>query len=737
MAKGDDIKDPKDAGAALTPDMQRFLKSLQNAENSVDSIKAVMNSLLEPGGALADQYENIDELMQGILTDSKKMQAFQMSVNNLLDQERRTWMRKLATQKASTETLRYYDDMWKDIIGDSKEGLAILISQTKEYKTQQVHLANINDKMKALAGYIRNPASLAESMLQKLGGIPGHLAKAANEGKGLGAGFKDIAKTLGTKIGKYAKFLFSPTGLFIAGVAAATAAVFALVALFKNFWTWLDKKILPATAMFNKEIGGVGENLSELRSQAHAAGQQFQDLGYTWAEGEKVVRDLAMGMKTVKLDPETLKTGKELISVLGLSGEQAGKLALQFTKQTGNLDQLNKMMNVGRAEAEAYGLVPNQVLKDMAAAPEVLARFGTRNSMEFARSTAAAQSYGLTIKDVNSAFGEQLDTFEGSADAAAKLNAIFGTQINSMELMLETDPTKRMEMLRGELLRQGKTWEDLNTFEQNVITSTLNVDKSQAALILSSEKQRKILEAQAREKQKQIDINEKWNKGIGSIKQTMLAWQSILDELMRAITRLVGSILGFKDPAMSMIELANKIQASVKGLTGWINSLTEKLNDNNSSLSRWMRLGKAMFKLSVKFNPVLKIMGHMLKTVADATKALFRIMDRMAQSSAFQSFTKAMEALASPGLAGKALRKIAGVGEELVPTRAKAEAIATKTKKTVISPVVESGQNQAKMIARELANIRNEAGERLENIQVNLILDGKKIAESMVRNSRK
>lgn len=219
---------------------------------------------------------------------------------------------------------------------------------------------------------------------------------------------------------------------------------------------------------------------------------------------------------------------------------------MQFEKQGASSDDVNAMFREGAKEATAYGVPVNQILKDLGQAPNVLARFGIANAKQFAKAAAKARSYGLTLKDINSAFGKQLDTFEGSAEASAKLNTVFGTTINSLELMMETDPTKRMEMLRRELTNQGKSWEDLTKFEQNVVTSTLSVDEAQAQLILSSEKTRKSLESQAAATRAREKTDRHWNAGMQSIKKTLIAWDAQLDRTMRGISELFTSITRYR-----------------------------------------------------------------------------------------------------------------------------------------------------------------------------------------------
>lgn len=329
-----------------------------------------------------------------------------------------------------------------------------------------------------------------------------------------------------------------------------------------------------------------------------------------------------------------MKTGKELIAILGLTGDEAGKVIMMFEKQGASVKQVNEMFNQGAKSAAAYGLPINDVMKDMAQAPDIMARFGISNRKEFAVATAKARSYGLSIKEVNSAFGKSMATFQGSSEAAAKLNSIFGTSLNSFNMMLEKNPVKRMEMIRKELDNQGKSWEKLSDAEKYVITDTLHLSESQAALAFSSEKQRKALEKQARQKEHLAKVDEKWNSGMGSIKTTLIAWGPLLDQVARAAFNFISKLLGFKgaeDPIMSLASTGEKFLGD---LTGYINDASTNIKEFKQGISSLKDTWDLMFNTaeSKAADDTVKMfedVGGSLNKL-DTTK-LIELQDRMKQ----------------------------------------------------------------------------------------------------------
>jgi hypothetical protein len=213
---------------------------------------------------------------------------------------------------------------------------------------------------------------------------------------------------------------------------------------------------------------------------------------------------------------------------------------------------------LGEKYAKAYNVPAHQVSVDMAQNPAIMARFGQANVKEFARATARARAFGMSIKDVNAAFGDQLDTFEGSAKASAHLNAAFGTTINSLDLMLETNPEKRMEMVSKQLKNQGLAYDKLNVFQKNAIKSTFGIDDAQAQLAFGSKDVVAKLNAQEKAKKAQLAADEKWNAKMGDIKQTLISWEADLQKLGLAITNFIGKLLGFESADKGIQDFARQ-----------------------------------------------------------------------------------------------------------------------------------------------------------------------------------
>ena len=134
--------------------------------------------------------------------------------------------------------------------------------------------------------------------------------------------------------------------------------------------------------------------------------------------------------------------------------------------------------------AMSIGTVPSKVFEDIAALAPTLARFGASGISVFKNLAREARQLGLTTQ---AAFdlSELFDTFEGSANAAGRLNAQFGLQLNSVELM-SANSDERLEMLRQEFDLQGKSYTLMNKREKQMVADILGVDEMTAGKALGN-----------------------------------------------------------------------------------------------------------------------------------------------------------------------------------------------------------------------------------------------------------
>lgn len=518
-------------------------------------IKEAVQSTLETYDKRVRQAANFERILTKTVAQHKQATGNAKNTNDLLDKMvNKSKVYKKTKEKILELTDKEIERQKTKVLRNLSMHLDLEEDIAKRRKLKANAGKEINELAEELTGEMKDQLSILEQQLKANTTLRGALGKLSDS-------IRDSA--LGN-------LLFRPKALLVGGMLGVGKII---IDSFMEVYNFLDKKVIPATAELNKTLGNSGSSMTQLKKQAVSTGVRFEKLGMTFQDGAEAVRGIAEGMMTVRVPNETLQTTLKMSEYVGMGAENAGRLALTFQKTTGSTASLDKAMK-GLSEVTAeYGVPVNQVRRDMGEFPDILARFGSANINQFGKSATIARTYGLTIGQLNNSFGEQLDTFEGSANAASKLNAVFGTSINTFDLLFETNPEKRFEMIREELVAQGKTWDDLNPFQKNALKNTLDMSAAEAQLAFASEDVRKRLKAKQKQIAKNNKVNEDWDSGLTNIKSTLLAWGPLLQQLQRSVGNFVARLLGFDNASEPIIALTNFLERNIPKVSKWLDSL--------------------------------------------------------------------------------------------------------------------------------------------------------------------
>jgi hypothetical protein len=669
-----------------------------------------------------------NDLQKRMITDAKLLNKIQKQSGEILENEiNSNWQKILKHMKDTHKTQEQIDEaerkhqMASQFARKAQEReFALLKRQQQTLKSINLLIVNGKQQVDALEQGWRQPSARIEEYLNAADQLPEKLKKLKEQ--------KKEFDKLGSSA-KWAAARATALGLAYSSIVAGLTVAFKA---FKNLYDFIDNEVLPSNANINREFGNLGSSMDPLRSQAVSTGLQFKQLGLSFEEGAASVRNIASAMMTTSLPKETLKEALKLSEYVGLGAEQAGKLMLQFDRAGISGQKAGELFKNAAKSAIDYGVPINQVRKDIGDNIDILQRFGIKNIKVMSESASKARAYGLTIREVNAAFGKQLDTFEGSSDAAAKLNSIFGTHINSYKLMLETDPTKRMEMLRKELLNQGKAWEKLNVFEKNVITSTLGVTEEQAALVLGNQKTIASIKNQMAEREKQAKVDAEWNRGLTNIKSTIVDLNTKVDLLLRAVADFVSELFGLGSASKNVVSWGEKFGGVIDSMTVSVRSFTksQEMKDLKTFLSfmkeslQWIaeNAGKALGSL----NFIVKHAGQAVGAISAGADIGLSLFDPEEALKKLEK-DKTRNAVA----AGKA--GVVGVEDALITK--KGQVIKFNPEDNVLATKAPIGKKDVVKQASGPSNQMQSLQEVRIEIQ-DIYLDSKKIGEAQIKLSR-
>ena len=244
---------------------------------------------------------------------------------------------------------------------------------------------------------------------------------------------------------------------------------------------------------------------------------EYKDFNALTTDAQEATFDLARKFKVQGV--EGAQFGKVLNLLnrgLGITGTQGLKAAASFEKIA---------MKTGRPLTA--------ILKDFEELGPQIARFGNQATDVFERLQVQARQLGMESKKIFE-IGELFDTFESSADAAGRLNAQFGTQLESVNLMA-MDHADRFKTLRGEFDRMGLVVGDFNKRQVQMLASIMKVDEATARQMFGDP-------MQMRRVQREMAINEERQKGFLTAQKRM---QVAYEKFYMSVEPMLVKIMGF------------------------------------------------------------------------------------------------------------------------------------------------------------------------------------------------
>jgi hypothetical protein len=180
-----------------------------------------------------------------------------------------------------------------------------------------------------------------------------------------------------------------------------------------------------------------------------------------------------------KLGPDAQK---ELIQTT------AGMEALGISSDTtaGLLDVAMNSLRMSQDEAKALSddlaklsiglkLPAKELAEGFRNALPTLAAYGKGAIKVFKGLAAAAKATSISTQELMSIFGDSMDTFEGSTQAAGRLNALLGGNlVNSMELLYATED-ERIQIVKQAMDATGRNFDMLDKYEKKAIAAAVGI----------------------------------------------------------------------------------------------------------------------------------------------------------------------------------------------------------------------------------------------------------------------
>ena len=281
----------------------------------------------------------------------------------------------------------------------------------------------------------------------------------------------------------------------------------------KAFGKALEETLTPAN-MLGSFLKGVQEQTLELSiatdkamvSFATSTGMQ-EEHSKSIMENEKVLRSNGITIADVAAATGELISGyrgftelssgtRDQVVQLSATLEKAG---VDMGAMAGSMDTLTAAMGLGEGQAvqlqmdmyalgKEIGIGGPAAVAEFASASTRLAKHGGDMADTFADVARTAKAARMSISDVLD-ITDKFDSFDSAAASVGQLNAILGGPfLNSMEMVMTTDPSARLRMLSDAARAGGRSFADLSYYERQFMAQAMGLkDTAELSKLMAGE----------------------------------------------------------------------------------------------------------------------------------------------------------------------------------------------------------------------------------------------------------
>jgi len=237
-----------------------------------------------------------------------------------------------------------------------------------------------------------------------------------------------------------------------------------------------------------------------------------------------------------------------------------------------------------------------------------------------------------TILDLTRKF----DTFEGAATMAGNLNAALGGNfVNAMDMMMETDPVARFEMIRDAIKGTGLEFDTMGYHQKQFYMKQLGFSKVSDLAKLMRGGDLKGLAGDYSKTADELEAAEKETKRFQStmnvLKGMLNQLQPVFVKLIDPIQKFVDSLTGKDGPSDLMIGLRDSIDSLVtKSLIPFINELPKLIasfqtwtTDNSELIDSFIELIPVAMEVTMAITKFFALFVGEKATVAGGWFSLF------------------------------------------------------------------------------------------------------------------
>lgn len=345
----------------------------------------------------------------------------------------------------------------------------------------------------------------------------------------------------------------------------------------------LQERWARVTGMVNMRLGALTPNIKTLTRESRAWQGTVRGLTGDFSLGAQMFTEYASTLETTTSHvKEFSKFALVLARGFNIGGKGAGELIKTFRGLGFSSGDTIVAMGELTQQAEILGVNTQAIVSDLAESGNLISSFGKTAVKSLIQGSVFLKQFNIGLKQTKG-FMDTFDKFDSAAEATARLNAIFGTTISSMDMLLTQDPAQRIEKIRQELLLQGKTAENISRFERKALSETLQLSEKEISFLLDSRKAHISL-AEFREKAAKQQMSEQRAQKLMQVQlrktaQTLFDFGGAMDRITVAVANMIKPLLVVLGLAKEGDKKFTSFGEVMKNITDnvvrWINSFAK------------------------------------------------------------------------------------------------------------------------------------------------------------------
>lgn len=415
-------------------------------------------------------------------------------------------------------------------------------------------------------------------------------------------------------------------------------------------WSELGDYISKTHERIGKALGVNAGIFKELALEIDTTGKKFQsstgfsnDFRDSMLEVQKATIDSGVGMQEVSagfsamaqqmssFDPlakksnETMATQIALLSKLGVNANTAAQSVDFFERSMSMSRTAAAGMTMELATfADGMGVTSQKMMSDFESVSGTLAMQGPKMVQTFKNIAAQAKATGMSVSALVE-MAQRFNTFEDAAGNVAKLNAVLGTQMSTIDIMgMKQD--ERIDYLRDQIQMTVGDFNSLDMYTQQFISSAMGFkDVGEAARFIN------MSAAEQDEFRARAEASAKTQEQIAEITQDLIPvmerFQLSMKKAALMLSPIVSAFMDFFDVIFELDEeLDNKmlptLALTLLAFSGFIvvNQMSAAFK-MLSSAAKLLQLDLAMLKVSA--GPLFLLAGAVaLVLLSDLSPAL-------------------------------------------------------------------------------------------------------------------